>query len=274
MTAGGPRIGKCIYCGATRYSAAREWLGREHVVAQRLGGTLTILEACCEACERIINKEAEEITLNEYLGPLRHRLGLSASKSITALPIQISRDGETFEEVMVPIDDVPITLAIPLWDEPGILPVNKNIVVRGPGVTPRAEPGFYQLEEAEKARSLMEATGAKKVVSYVVKISLDAFARTVAKTAHAYAVYKLGLAFEPFLQDLILGQSSARPITDYVGGAPAAMHMPRDLSKRHLLELVFADPVIFGDKFLIVNIVLFNDLGFPPYRVVAGRYSK
>lgn|SRR5215213_8754930 len=291
----GPCIGECIYCGARRYSSERVKLGREHVVPRGLGGQWTVLEASCKKCEGIINNEAENICQSRImLGPLRYRLGLKPS-GLTHLPINISYDGYYSYETQIPIEKAPILLFLPVLAEPGLLRTIFHFssahlrVVSRTGPQPERNPFIIPTEpedpdmpavfiraEHDKVLALAAETGAQTVSPFGVTVRAEPLLRMVAKIAHSFAVYQMGgVLFKPFLQNLILGEKSSRPISHYVGGDPAVdMHYPLIENERHSLELVFGLPEIYKDRLLLVNIHLFRDIGFPSFRAVVGRYRK
>jgi hypothetical protein len=73
-------VGRCIYCGATRYSMDRAKLGKEHIIPEGIGGNLELLEASCFRCEKIINK-SERVFQTKMFDPIRYQLGMPAPAS-------------------------------------------------------------------------------------------------------------------------------------------------------------------------------------------------
>src|SRR5271165_2543948 len=51
-------IGRCIYCGAKRYTSNDPLakLGDEHIIPLAFGGNLLLPEASCRACEKITSR--------------------------------------------------------------------------------------------------------------------------------------------------------------------------------------------------------------------------
>jgi hypothetical protein len=99
-------------------------------------------------------------------------------------------------------------------------------------------------------------------------VSPDSLVLVLAKSAHAYAMAKIGpKGFQPLLCDLILGKG-ANYFARYVGGA--GRRNRRVDQVRHTMSLDW-ETRVDGKRFLIVTIRLFGDLGLPTYRVVTGE---
>ena len=128
MSKGGPKIGKCIYCGATVYSERRQKLGREHVIPRKLGGELTVLEASCKKCEDIINHQVEHIVQNNDFYLLRHILGLPSSNPISTVAVK-TPEGKTLRigiDILLKTLIMPC-LKIPLLSHKGKTEWNPNL---------------------------------------------------------------------------------------------------------------------------------------------------
>src|SRR5213083_2003330 len=74
-----PGIGRCIYCGALRYSATRERLAAEHIIPEAIGGQFILQEASCGKCEGRINW-FEHYCNKELFGPLRYKTGFPSKR--------------------------------------------------------------------------------------------------------------------------------------------------------------------------------------------------
>src|SRR6266853_1676428 len=63
-------VGRCIYCGATRYSAAEvRPLSDEHIVPEGLSGTLVLPRASCRRCAKTTGQIEGSVLRNLLWAP-------------------------------------------------------------------------------------------------------------------------------------------------------------------------------------------------------------
>ena len=96
--------------------------------------------------------------------------------------------------------------------------------------------------------------------------------RTLAKTAHSYAMAELGVdAFAPFLESIVLEDDFDKirgECGKYVGGAENASPYPTS----NLHEIGIGGRLVRGRFLVVVTVRLFsNVLGTPTYDVVVGE---
>lgn len=112
-------MNRCIYCGATDSP-----LTDEHILPDGLGGTHELLQASCEACAKLINKEFESWVLRVMFGPIREDFGIQSSKSAKKrrqrppqkLVLQ-KRDG-SHVTISPDKEDMPPLLYMPILERP------------------------------------------------------------------------------------------------------------------------------------------------------------
>jgi hypothetical protein len=254
-----PPVGRCIYCGATSYSAdSTRPLAEEHIIPFALSGELVLPEASCRACEVAIN--TFEQPLLKYGALLGACLQLDLKTRNRAdrprtLPI-FDVNNEPGKRVSLPLEEHPTDLILPALNPPNIL--------TGAGALQSNERElwamFFQQEKVYQ-RQQQKAPFATA--------ALDTFAlfRLLAKIGHSVAVAERGLdGFNPLLVNFILGNEIEKRFY-YVGGPrrfkPA--YSREGLHDLTLLALPVAEAV-----FLIARVRLFAQFGAPIYYVVVG----
>ncbi|MER9493434.1 HNH endonuclease [Mesorhizobium sp. M0320] len=258
-----PPVGRCIYCGATRYSPTRLKLGDEHIIPEALDGKLVLPEASCFECERSINW-FEHYCLTKTFGPMRYALGMRSKRPQNrpkTLPLELLI-GENWVTKEVPIDWAPVMIFMPVFDPPEILaggpPTRQNIYT--------AKFLHRELAPGDEFK-LGEIFAATKGRSYKVSVDGIRFALQVAKIAHGYAfAERSGLeCFNPVLTDTILRRPGATPLPYLIGGlqeiGPPSPENIEITLRRGITK--------FGVTWL-VDIRLFPWIGAPTYRVVVS----
>ena len=117
-----PEVGHCIYCGATRHSDTREHMGEEHIIPLALGGDWILPLAACGRCEGLLNSY-EQYCHKLTFGPLRYHLGLPTRRPKErpeTLSLECMIGGEWVTQD-VPIDSMPMSLLMPIFDLPDIV---------------------------------------------------------------------------------------------------------------------------------------------------------
>lgn len=200
----------CIYCGATKD------LRKEHIIPYGLFGDLLLLKASCEPCQKITSK-LEAFVLQKILGGHRKKFNFQSytkpknRKSPKAIierfesdgsrtPIEIGQDEMPFNWWVMPVFDVPgITWLVPM------IKVRENYVLH------------CSLNEHDALTALNVVGSDRPAGMPSIQYHPAYFMRFLAKIAHSYACGALGVsAFEPFLNDLILG--SEQDCRVFVGG--------------------------------------------------------
>lgn len=123
-----PKIGICIYCGATDKP-----LKTEHIIPYGWGlagseGDV-LLEASCADCEDI-TKEFEQYVLRDLFGNVRKVFGLrSRSGELPKTIEQLVRDkGGKNSTISVPVNEVVDILFMPVFAQPGICRGNPALI--------------------------------------------------------------------------------------------------------------------------------------------------
>jgi hypothetical protein len=255
-----PGPGRCIYCWPKTNPSGR--LGREHIIAHKLGGKLILHKASCKACEALINSEIETPALGQMWISARTHLGLPTSRPKTTLRIGVWTDngeampksfsglGFHFEEIS--LGKRTFVVLLPTLLPPGILHnraltenftlTGFNPYIGGPLILPH-EPG-------ERA-AIFEP------------FRPEVLGRFIAKVAHSAAIAELGLdTFEPLLPDIIKGVSPH--ISHFVG---SSLRRGRVQHALHRISLEARS------GFLIASVQLFAKCGLLPYEAVVGRLS-
>lgn len=105
-----PAVGRCIYCGADRYSSfSGRQLAEEHIVPLALNGDLELPEASCLRCERITGRN-EQLALQGAYRALRHRLKYPhrhKKEQPSSLPVFIPNATGKDSKLLISLDDYP-----------------------------------------------------------------------------------------------------------------------------------------------------------------------
>ena len=252
-------VGACIYCGCHTYEVGgSNPPRREHIIAEAIDGDLVLEEASCKRCERITCSWETRVLKGALLG-CKTYLGLR-TKSPRDRPKELplfdtSRVPE--RKVMVPIDKFPILLLLPKFAAPRILnpvPVPGPWSVDGTWARPFREIDYEFLKRRYGIRQAATAA-----------IDVGAFCRMLAKAAHSFLVYKLGMCgFIPTLPHFIMGRHDEHRLY-YIGGSLLDFPMSREL---HEIEIEQPDAQQW--PYEVVRIRFFARFGAPTFRVVAG----
>lgn len=263
-----PYIGKCIYCGKTESIA--EKLTDEHVIPFSLGGREILRSASCEACQVEINKFETYFT-RELIGDFRSANKIKSRKKHkkrTHSKATIRLDGEQKKVVTLPITEHPAPLHLPHFPQPGFFSGNAK------------EEDWPELSWGTWSRNFRTNQLPLGNLKYtpIDEYQHIPIARSLAKIAHCYAIFRFGSdTFEPLLPSIIRGMDEN--IAFYVGAIPGR-HSPSMLRKTslnyfHSLDLYTSN----GISYIIHCIRFFvgigrdikiNPTGTPYFITVAG----
>ncbi|MES2173296.1 MAG: hypothetical protein V4523_05045 [Pseudomonadota bacterium] len=266
-----PSPGRCIYCGDNQQK-----LRDEHVFPYSLAGHSMILEkCCCETCQNIIQKYEQEV-LKKQLGLLRARVEAPTRRPKDRAShaemhfIEVNESGRFLRDLgtrKIPINEAPVVFS--LWRSP--MPRR----LRFHPLTPQQEYGmpwsFVQHESGHSlCRTVAQETGAKYIALRAGTVNRLHYLRSLAKTAHAFAVAKLGMdAFDPYLLDLILGRSD--DVSEFVGDDPFPGPII-EISEYDSIHIYLGETIDDGLRGLVTaRIVLYPVLNTPPHLVVVGK---
>jgi hypothetical protein len=176
-------VGSCIYCGQSTGK-----LSKEHIIPLALGGTQILPKASCPSCAKI-NQKIEEFCLRPMLGPLRIRLNLPTrhpKERPEKVDLELHHNDGRREMKTIPATEYPRFFPGFRWPEPGL--------VRGLPPSDTFEGELIVRFNDEELKRHMIASAKLKLFA----VNVDAFARMLAKIAHAYAVAQLGIGgFDP-----------------------------------------------------------------------------
>lgn len=266
-----PSPGACIYCRATGVP-----LSEEHVIPFAIGKNATILDgACCDDCQRRIQPYEQRV--------LRHQLGVF--RAMVEAPTRNKKDRPTviklpLVEIMaeggvgralgtreIPIAEGPLILN--LWQSPPPTILEEKV---DPA---KADGAPWRYIEKERADPFLARVANEEGVSGVGIVlppvnRLD-YLRSLAKTAHAFAVAELGIeGFEPFLEDIILNRSDE--LARFVGDMPGVASLEGPSGHSFKITLGQTPPELgAAGGLLVVFMQYWAELGCPPHLVVVGR---
>lgn len=254
-------VGHCIYCGALRYSSAREKLGREHVIPEALDGEIVLPEASCQSCERDINV-FEQYNLRRLFGSARSLIGMRSKRpkerpKTVSMELQVEGDWVTRD---VPVEYAPAGVLLPKYPRAGLLKGEAF------NAQPTATSEFMHFGIAPvDFEYLRREFNADRGRFSKVDLRSDYFGRQVAKIAHGYAFAHREL-FPPaewLLPQVILGTAPDRVLPFLVGCdeelAPAAGGLIQvDLGSAQLGKRIA----------VIVRVRFFGQYGTPTYHAV------
>jgi hypothetical protein len=204
-------VGVCIYC---RSNGGSIGLSSEHIIPFSLGGKVEILAASCADCAKITS-QLEQHLARDMFWELRIHTNIQTrrrNQRPTVLPARISI-GERHDKLMLPIQDHPTFLLMPVWGLPGLL--------RGACPTdifPEAKAHLYYYIPPNIRETLKLDDGQlAEIHPPEISINLSAFARVIAKIAYCQmvAVYRLNGFRRLVLPDLILGKYPC--VAHYIG---------------------------------------------------------
>ncbi len=264
-----PSPGRCIYCADNKAK-----LRDEHVLPYAIAANTLILESsCCEICQNIIQKYEQEV-LKRQLGIFRAQVNAPTRRpkdrpTHTVLQfVEVNEKAEFIRNLgtrTVSIEEAP--LAIHLWQSP--MPRRLRTPLK-----PEQEQGqawsFVDRKSADTlCRKIAEETGAIHVAVRTGTVNRLHYLRSLAKTAHAFAVSQLGVdGFEPFLLDLILCRSA--DVSEFVGDDP--FPAPIEENDGHTVQIFLGEAMGGNEQGLLcARFSLYPMLGSPPHLVVVGK---
>ena len=257
-----PPANICIYCGDTEPP-----LGDEHVLPFGLGGNLIIPRASCRACEKETGR-MERICLRTMFGPYRIRTGIQTRNPEDrkkSYPLSIIDSNGKISAADLPLPEHPAFLVMPRFEGP-------NVFSGEPPVDPKA-PFNYQLltiaSEEEKARAdaLASQSGAAGV--HVGSADIAAFARMLAKIAHAFVYAEtngFSDGFRPLLKETILGEF---PIFQHFVGVEPNKSLDPIPSELH--RMGWRTIRVNNVEYHVADIRLFSTASTPTYRVAVAE---
>lgn len=243
----------CIYCGSVSNRT------REHVVPYALGGTVTIPKGSCSSCQNI-TQGFERSVLRGPMKMARYIQGLPSRKGYanTAKTIawKVTIDGRN-QSIDVPIEESPVLLAFPLFEEPTFLSdVESGLKVKG----------IATVNFGIEPRAFADRVGATQIQFTSGDHSPVAFAQMIAKIAYTNA----------YINGQICRLKDPKPLVDAmlykpdgIGGFVGTASGPyvRRCGVSHYIGLheVQDRPVLFS------TVQLFAASGAPTYLVVLGE---
>ncbi len=257
-----PAVGRCIYCGATRYRGfSNRPLADEHIVPLSLHGDVELPEASCFRCEQITGKN-EQLALQGVYRPLRHKLNYPhrhKNAQPGSFPVFIPNSKGKDEKVLVSLGDYPHGHFFIKLPKPGLLlgvPLDFEYIPDG------RKNRWYRILNKKVDPPV---TPHKLTTFALPSLDLFSFMRMVAKIAYAYAVAELGYeSFNPLLLETIKGSNAH--MFHLIGGAETA----EPISSPYDISLVKVG--INGKEFITGNVRVFaTEQGSPTYTVIIGH---
>jgi hypothetical protein len=256
-------VGQCIYCGSIKQ------LGDEHIVPYCLGGGAILPKASCRSCEAITSN-LEGIVGRPIFGPMRSYYRIKKRKRRAGSDHTIIVDFETDNgprQERVPVFQAPPILMLHTFQDAGLFHENE------PSPVASGKAWVWYSEEVDEYMKRLRKPGDK---SWRIRIEFDAqaFARVLAKIAHATAIAHFGLgSFKPFLPDIIRGIDTNTGY--YIGaGLPPTDPDPPLQAGKHQVHHRIAMTQLRNDKghvVLAAAIQLFPFTGAPTYTVIVGE---
>jgi 5-methylcytosine-specific restriction endonuclease McrA len=265
-------IGHCIYCGA-RGSDVK--LTEEHVIPYSLGADVYLKDASCLSCAEI-TKKFELHVARSIFG--HHRIHKDVQtrhpeQRPTELPARVLVRGIEHRKNLS-IADHPYFLAMPIWDQPGMLRGLKP----SPEFDGLSAHLYYHIPDNIK-ETLQLSDGEVAEIRPESKGDANQFGRAIAKIAYCNAIATLGPdGFDPLeLPDLILGKY---PNVSFLVGSVLRLPPPPNregpLHRIDIGDNWVRDPrTEITRRLLISNVRLFGtdgtaQNGMPIYTVVVG----
>lgn len=261
--------GRCIYC----YTASPK-LTDEHAIPYALAANALVIEnSCCEVCQKII-QPYEQAVLKKQLGIFRAQVDAPTRnkrdrpKEVELQFFEVDSEGQPVRALghrAIPIAQAPVMFN--LWQSPP----PRLLRDAGSKCDESGAPWCHYDEEAIKAicRTVANEEGIKNVAMRLGVVNRIDYLRSIAKTAHAYAVAELGLdAFEPILLDLILCRSD--DVGDFVGDA--LLDSPVETDPAHTLQVLIGELTEGpAQGYLVARLQLYPMFHSPQHVVVLGR---
>ncbi len=254
-----PSLGYCVFCGS------RDNLTDEHIIPEFFGSGLKIIKSCCSTCQKNTSKFESSIASNMF-DPIRKYLSLKGKNGrLKKSNFKLDIGREKTEYKIFPINEYPVLLTLPRF-HPASAISNR----------PFDTEGLFDLIiynfNIEKERLI-------EIVNELSTLHIDTllFCQLLAKIAHSFAVFHLGLdGFNQTLQsfiksDFISNKSDATSYQsqyNYIGCCYLA-NKERQSDMLHELELGRINSS--GKSFYAVKIRLFSYLvNLPSYYVIVG----
>lgn len=259
-------VGRCIYC-----FCGTKKLTNEHIIAHGLAGDSLVLpkSSCIECAEK--TRDWETACLRHLWWPFRTRIGAPTSgkqdpKSFTIRQMHVAalhedRSIASYErrgEISVDPMEFPLMFITYKFPPPGVL------VGR-----PSHEVVNYEVAACVNREEFKKFSPGDKDGMYIAPLNPNAYARMLAKIAHAYAVAELGeSAFKPVLRRFIRGKQKG-PSSYWVGGE---LNLPA--AEPHLHDIRWRVTPSNVGVLVIVELRLFAFFGGPRYHVVVGTLTR
>jgi hypothetical protein len=266
------QIGRCIYCDVSGEDVK---LYEEHVVPFSLDADVYLKEASCLACADI-TKKFEQHVARAIFGHHRIHKGIQTrhpKDRPSELPTRVLVRGIE-HRLDFSIQDHPYFLAMPIWDQPGILR----------GLRPSADFDrlsahlYYHIPDNIKD-TLKLTDGEIAEIRPDSKGYANQFGRALAKIAYCNAIVHYGYdGFEHLeLPDLILGKNPY--VSFFVGSVLREPPPPNRTGALHRIDIgenwVYDARTQLSRRMLITKIRLFRTdgtekNGMPIYTIVTG----
>ena len=243
-------VGRCIYCGATKYSIDRAKLSEEHIVPFCVDGAHILPEASCKKCAGKTGGDEQKLFgKSGPFRPLRVEAGSRSRGKDGALTIPYYPNGPGRGRF-----DVPPEADLPY--------VNARLVFGAPTAPETGDPIGMARDLSLLLSGRYDNWHGPHVYSPVIEMAV--LMRFLAKIGHGFAVAELGSGFAPLLADFITKKDERVPwgligSIEQWGGAEPRYHLKHHaVSGRH------------GEVYAAVDIQLFSHMEFPGYRVLVG----
>jgi hypothetical protein len=249
-----PRVGHCIYCGATND------LRREHIVPFGLDGTAVLPKASCAGCARITSAFERQVLRGpmravRVLRKLRSRSRHAGAPGTERL--RVFRDG-AFETLELPIDEYPVLLHFPTFAPPGALTGQHGSGITLSGVT----SVLFGPSPEETLRRL----GGQRIILDSPPYQPIAFARMLAKIGWATAIAE---GVQDRIDEPAPILPSIRGEVDDIGQWVGTLTDPVRKYPELLHRILIHEDRSKG--MLIAEVQLFSDSETPSYGVILGR---
>ena len=267
-------IGCCLYCGA---NDADTKLSREHIIPDGIGGILVLPRASCERCAKEINQFEQDVT-KTFFGMTRIANGIAAQNKKRRKGYRSKQNFFLYERFLEKDEAInPREPGVPeneLADK--FLEYFTDAITVPDFMTP---PGILHGEKPDFAfpfRFKLVGHSERKdgKVSVRMKVDLGNFERQLAKIAHGFAAYSIGLEeFKAFLPAMITNRDRT-PNRYLIGSMPVEPH--RSLHRLSLYPvqiMALVPPMLVGQsKVLVVcDLHLFCHINPICYQVVVGE---
>lgn len=209
--------------------------------------------------------------MRQIFGPLRVHYNYPTRRpkdrpDKLAVKMRYARDGD-WETVMVPIEEHPLMVQMPIFRKPGILRGEPNPTKNQLGRRITVKMWDTPFDNTQKTlEKLADKYGAVDCQVFC-DMEVSKFSRMIAKIAHSFSVAEFGINnFRPMLQDIILGNSQL--FTDVIGGDQC--HGDED-NDGQVHDVCFEFKKFEHPNLLIAKVQLFSNLGMPVYYVAVGK---